>query len=155
VDEILLAELAIDRLQRAYADVSTRRAWDEFATLATPDARFSFDTRTGDVIELDGLAAFAEFGAAMTAQFSFYEYVPLNFVVDVDPVAGTARGRAYQLEIGQDRETSAFTNFYGMYHDDYARVDGQWWFTRRQYQSLARWTGTEPMVAFPIVDRAD
>ena len=152
MNESLLAELAIDRLLRAYADVSTRKAWPEFAALAVPDARFSFDTRTGDVIEIEGVEAFAAFGAAATARFAFYEYVPLNFVVDVDP-AGTAQGRAYQFEIGQDRESGAVTNYFGMYHDEYVRDDGTWLFARRQYQSLANWTGTEPMVAFPIAGR--
>ena len=99
-----LADIAIMRLQRAYADVSTRRAWPEFAALAIPDARFSFDTRTGDVIEMVGVDAFAEFGATMTDRFAFYEYVPLNFVVEIDP-AGTARGRSYSFEIGEDRDT--------------------------------------------------
>lgn len=152
VDDGLAAELAIDRLLRTYADISTRRAWPEFAAIATPDARFSFDTRAGDPIEMVGTAQFAAFGAAATERFAFYEYVPLNFVVDVDP-GGTARGRAYQFEIGQDGETGEVHNFYGMYHDDYARVDGTWLFTRRQYVSLARWTSSEPMVAFPVVDR--
>ena len=150
--ESLLAELAIDRLLRAYADVSTRKAWPEFAALAVPDARFSFDTRTGDVIEIEGVEAFAAFGASATARFAFYEYVPLNFVVDIDP-AGTARGRAYQFEIGQDRESGAVTNYYGMYHDEYVQTDGTWMFTRRQYQSLANWTASEPMVSFPIAER--
>ena len=49
MDDDALAYLAIIRLQRAYADVATRRAWPEFASLAIPDARFSFDTRSGKV----------------------------------------------------------------------------------------------------------
>jgi hypothetical protein len=152
VDGHLIAELAIARLQRAYADISTRKAWPEFAALATPDARFSFDTRSGDPIEVVGTDQFAAFGAAATDRFAFYEYVPLNFVADIDP-DGTARGRAYQFEIGHDRETGEVHNFYGMYHDDYACVDGTWLFTRRQYLSLARWTANEPMVSFPVADR--
>ena len=152
MDEEVLADLAIARLQRAYADISTRKAWPEFAALATPDARFSFDTRTSDVMEVVGAVAFAEFGAKMTARFSFYEYIPLNFVVDIDP-AGTAQGRAYAFEIGQDRDTDEVITFYGMYHDDYARVDGTWLFARRQYHTLARQTGNGPLTSFPILDR--
>jgi hypothetical protein len=151
VDDDALADIAIGRLQRAYADVSTRRAWPEFAALATPDARFSFDTRTGDVMEVVGVDAFAEFGATMTDRFSFYEYVPLNFVATVDP-AGTARGRAYSFEIGEHRDTGELVTFYGQYHDDYARVDGTWLFTRRQYRTLARQTGHGPLVSYPLND---
>src|SRR5690606_28713742 len=85
VDGHVVAELAIARLQRAYADISTRKAWSEFAALATPDARFSFDTRSGEPIEVVGTDQFAAFGAAATDRFAFYEYVPLNFVADIDP----------------------------------------------------------------------
>lgn len=152
VTDDALADIAIMRLQRAYADVSTRRAWPEFAALATPDARFSFDTRTGDVIEVIGMEAFAQFAATMTDRFSFYEYVPLNFVVKVDS-ADTARGRSYSFEIGEDRETGEVVTFYGMYHDDYARVDGTWRFTRRQYQTLARRTGDGAVESHPLNDR--
>jgi hypothetical protein len=147
-----LADLAIMRLQRAYADIATRKAWPEFAALATPDARFSFDTHSGEVIEVVGADAFTEFGAKMTDRFSFYEYVPLNFVVEIDP-AGTARGRAYSFEIGQDRDTGDVITFYGMYHDDYARVDGTWLFSRRQYQTFARQTGDGPMTSYPLKER--
>lgn len=152
MDDDALAEIAIMRLQRAYADVSTRRAWPEFAALATPDARFSFDTRTGNVIEVVGADAFAEFGAAMTDRFSFYEYVPLNFVVTIDR-AGTARGRAYSFEIGEDRDTGELSTFYGLYHDDYALVDATWLFSRRQYQTLARRTGDGALESHPLNDR--
>ena len=147
-----LADIAIMRLQRAYADVSTRRAWPEFSALATPDARFSFDTRTGGVIEVVGTDAFAEFGATMTDRFSFYEYVPLNFVVTFDPT-GTARGRSYSFEIGKERDTGELVTFYGLYHDDYALVDATWLFTRRQYQTLARRTGQGALESHPLEDR--
>ena len=99
-----------------------------------------------------GIDAFVEFGATMTDRFSFYEYVPLNFVVKVDP-AGTARGRSYSFEIGEDRDTGEVVTFYGMYHDDYARVDDTWLFTRRQYQTLARRTGDGALESYPLNDR--
>jgi hypothetical protein len=152
VDDIALADIAIARLQRAYADASTRKAWPEFAALTTPDARFSFDARTGNVFEMVGRDAFVEFAAKSTDRFSFYEYVPLNFVVDIDP-AGTASGRSYCFEIAEDRDTGELLTFYGMYHDDYALVDGAWLFTHRQYQTLGRRTGSDPMVSFPLQDR--
>jgi SnoaL-like domain len=143
-----IAYLAIMRLQSAYADISTRRAWSEFAALATPDARFSFDTRSGNVIEVVGAVAFGEFGAKMIDRFSFYEYMPLNFVVTI-ATDGTARGRSYALEVGEDRDTGDWIGFYGFYHDDYALFDGTWRFARRQYQTLARRTG-DRLEAFPL-----
>ena len=145
-----LAYLDIMRLQRAYADIATRRAWPEIAALAIPGARFSFDTRSGRVVEL-AAEALGEFGARATAQFSFYEYIPLNTVVTID-AAGTARGRSYALEVGEVRDTREWINFYGFYHDDYVRQDGAWRFARRQYQTLARRTG-DRLEAFPLQDR--
>lgn len=144
--------IAIMRLQRAYADASTRKAWSELAALVTPDARFEFDTRTGNVFEMDGPGAFAEFADKMTGTFAFYEYVPLNFVV-TSLSDDTARGRSYSFEIGEDRASGEVTTFYGWYHDEYAKVDGSWRFSRRRYESLARRTGEEPLVSFPLVDR--
>jgi len=88
----------------------------------------------------------------MTDRFSFYEYIPLNFVVTFDP-AGTARGRSYSFEIGEDRDTGELVTFYGLYHDDYALVDATWLFTRRQYQTLARRTGEGALESHPLADR--
>jgi hypothetical protein len=150
VDVDALAYLAILRLQRAYADVATRRAWSEVAALITPDARLSFDTRTGRVIEMTGAKAFAEFGARATERFSFYEYVPLNTVVTI-AADGTARGRSYSLEVGEERDTRAWINFYGFYHDEYALFEGSWRFARRRYQTLARRTG-DRLEAFPLLE---
>jgi SnoaL-like domain len=151
VDDDALAYLAIVRLQHAYADIATRRAWPEITSLAIPDARFSFDTRSGRVIEVVGAAAFGEFGAKSVGRFSFYQYLPLNAVVTLSG-AGAARGRAYSLEVGEDRETGEWVNFYGLYHDDYARLDGGWRFARRQYQTLGRRSG-DRLDSFPLLDR--
>jgi len=145
-----LAYLAIMRLHRAYADLATRRAWPEIASLATPDARFSFDVRSGSPIEVIGAEAFGAFGAQSTGRFSFYEYIPLNTVVAIG--TGTARGRSYSLEVGEDRETRAWINYYGLYHDDYLLFDGAWRFARRQYQTLGRRTG-DRLESFPLQDR--
>jgi len=145
-----LIDLAVMRLQRAYADIATRRAWPEIASLATPDARFSFDTRSGGVVEVVGAEAFGEFGARMTAHFSFYEYIPLNTVVTIGTTA-TARGRSYSLEVCEDRDTRAWINVYGFYQDDYVLFDGTWRFARRHYQTLGRRTG-DRLEAFPLQD---
>jgi hypothetical protein len=146
----MVAYLAIERLQRSYADISTRHAWDEVPALATPDARFSFDTHTGKTFEVDGPAAFAEFGAKMTDTFSFYEYIPLNFVVDITSDE-TARGRTYSLEVAEERQSGEWINFYGVYDDRYVIFDGAWRFSRRHYRTYGRRTGGR-LEAFPLED---
>jgi len=152
MNDDVLAEIAISRLQRAYADVSTRKAWGEFPALCTPDCRFLLNTGAGNVIEVVGGEAFSAMGAKILDRFAFYEYVPLNFVVEIDP-ADTARGRTYSFEIGEDRDTGELVTFYGLYQDDYVRVDGTWFFSSRQYQTLARRTGQDAMESFPLKDR--
>ena len=145
-----LVYLAITRLLGRYADIATRKAWSEFAPLAVPDARFTFDTKNG-VIEVVGPDAFGEFGAKSLDGFTFYEYIPLNVVVKVDS-PDAARGRVYSFEVGEDRETGSWGTFYGLYHDDYVKSEGEWRFASRHYQALARRAG-EHLDWFPLRDR--
>jgi len=146
-DDAML-DLAIMRLQRAYADLATRRAFSEVAELATPDAIFSYDLRSGQIFEVKGVVAFGEFGARMTERFSFYEYIPLNFVVAAE-ADGRARGRAYSLEVAEDRETGAWIEVYGAYDDEYAQIEGTWRFAQRRYRTYGRRWGGD-LQAFPL-----
>ncbi len=148
VDDDDIAYLAIQRLQRSYADIATRQAWAEVASLATPDARFSFDTRSGKVFEFEGPIAFGVFGAQANQRFTFYEYVPLNFVVTIGTDA-TARGRSYSLEVAEDRETGNWVEFYGVYQDEYAVFEDTWRFARRHYETYGRRTAGR-LEAFPL-----
>lgn len=151
VNDDAVAYLAIVRLQRSYADIATRRAWNEAASLATPDARFTFDTHSGTAFEVEGAVAFGEFGAKMTERFTFYEYIPLNFVVTVG-TDGTARGRCYSLEVAEDGETGDWIEFYGVYEDQYALFEGTWRFARRHYRTYGRRRAGR-LQAFPLEDR--
>jgi hypothetical protein len=148
MDNDAIAYLAIQRLQRAYADIATRQAWSEVPSLATPDARFSFDTHSGPVIEIEGPEEFGAFGAKANARFAFYEYIPLNFVVTIGS-DDTARGRSYSLEVAEDRESGEWFEFYGTYRDEYAVFEGTWRFARRHYQTYGRRTGGM-LTSFPL-----
>jgi len=151
VDDDSQAYLAITRLQSRYADIATRQAWDEMSELAVDDARFTFDLRIGQVLEFVGPAALAKFGAGATAGFSFYEYLPLNTVVDVTS-ATTATGRFYSLEVGVSAASGEWTEFYGLYHDDYVLDGGRWQFAARAFQTLTVRAGGE-ITSHPMVDR--
>lgn len=133
------AYLAIERLQRAYADVATRGAWAEVVSLLAPDCHITFDTRSTQ-IEVSGADEFAQFAAKMTGAFSFYELVPQNFVVNIGP-GGTASGRSYSLEVGEDAKTGEWLEFYGVFSDEYVLLDDEWRFARRHYQTYARRRG--------------
>ena len=145
-----LVFLAVTRLLGAYADIATRKAWSEFPPLVAPDARFTFDTKSG-VVEVVGAEAFVQFGAKSLEGFTFYEYIPLNVVVKADSDT-TARGRVYSFEVGEDRESGAWLTFYGLYDDDYVQVEGEWRFASRHYQALARRTNDQ-LDWFPLKDR--
>jgi len=141
--------VAIRRLQSAYADSVTRRAWSELDDLFLPDATVTVDTVTSEPILLTGGGAVGDFIAAAVERFEFFEMVILNAVVDlaVDGDADLAHGRQFTCELRQDKSNGRWTNAYGMYQDDYARRAGRWWFARRRYQSIAR-TGRAEVFPF-------
>jgi len=142
--------VAICRLQSAYADSVTRRAWSELDDLFLPSATVTVDTVTSTPIELVGPGAVGEFISGAVERFEFFELVILNTTVDVhhggDP--DTARARQFTCELRKDRSNGRLTNAFGVYHDEYSRIDARWWFARRRYQSLAR-TGRAEIFPFP------
>lgn len=125
--------VAIEQLQRAYGDISSRGAWEEVGSLLTDDAYVRFVTSSGAVFEVEGADAFAEFAAKMT-EFSFFEYVPLSFVV-TRHADGTLTGRTYSLEVAEN-EAGDWIESYGLYEDTYGEVDGQWRFARRLHRTI-------------------
>lgn len=143
------AYVAITRLQSAYADVVTRRAWPELVPLFAPDASIRVDTMTRPVVELVGAMALGEFISGAIAKFELFEFVVLNTVVDIAG-DGTATGRVYMVEIRQEREGGDWSNAFGLYQDRYVNDGGRWLFRERRYQSLARRVGSDPAAVFPM-----
>lgn len=143
--------VAIERLLAAYADVVTRRAWDELDTLFLPDAPVTIDTVTRPVVDLVGPVQLGEFVAAAVERFELFEFVVLNRVVDLrSGGSGEATGRLYMCELRQDRDTGHTSTAFGVYRDDYRRTDDGWRFARRRYRTLAR---TGRFEVFPFPDR--
>lgn len=142
--------VAITRLQNAYADAVTRRAWGEFHDMFLADAPVRVDTVTNAVIELTGPQHVGEFIGTAVERFEFFEFVPLSTRVALrvggDPDHATAR--LYICELRQDATSGHATQAFGVYQDDYRRVDDRWWFARRDYQSLAR-SGRGEVFGFP------
>jgi hypothetical protein len=149
VNDDALTYLAITRLQAAYADVVTRRTWPELESLFLPRAPIHIDTVTRPVIELAGPAALGDFVRRSIEQFDFFEFVILNTVIRVGHDQ-TARGRLYIVELRQHRDTGEWSNAFGVYHDRYASVEGEWRFAERYYQSLARKFGSDRAATFPF-----
>ena len=143
-DPRLLEQLAIARLQSAYADVVNRRTWEELDPLFEPDAPIRIDPVTRETIELRGPEALGEFVGSAVERFAFFEFVILNSHVELptDDAPDEAAARIFVCEVRRDVGTLDWSVAYGVYHDRYRRRDGRWRFARRDYQSLTR-TGGE------------
>jgi hypothetical protein len=141
-------DVAIRRLLYAYADVVNRRAWVEFDELFLADAPVAIDTVTNPVVHCTGPGELGAFIGGAIERFEFFEFVVLNAVIDLTGGADVAHGRVFMCELRQDRDNGRFSRAFGVYRDDYRRVDGRWQFAARRYQSLAR-TGRGEVFAFP------
>jgi hypothetical protein len=145
--------VAIRRLQNAYADVVTRRAWPELAELFLADAPVEIDTRReGGVFHVTGPDALGAFIAGALEQFDFFEFVILNTRIEVAAAGDVDRadGRLYMSEIRSDAGTGRWNVSFGVYHDRYQRGDGRWRFAHRRYHSLGRTGETKDVDAFPF-----
>jgi len=132
--------VAVRRLQDAYADVVTRRAWSELDALFLPEAVVEVNTRTSEPLCFEGPEALGSFISGAIERFAFFEFVILNTRVSIAPEGDpdAAAARVYMCELRTDRETGQWINAFGVYHDRYRRSDDRWWFARRRYHSLGR-----------------
>lgn len=134
---VALDELDVRRLQDRYADVVTRRAWAELHELMRPGCRLELDLADRQ-LAFDGPEAIGTFIGTQLDQFSFFEFVILNTVIEVDSAAGVARARMYMQELRQGVDDGRRSTTYGVYHDRFERHDDRWWFARRRYGSYSR-----------------
>ena len=148
VDQENLDYLAICRLQSAYADAVTRRAWSDLDPLFLPDAPITVDTVTSAPFEHVGAAGIGGFIAGAVERFEFFELVILNVHMVGRPDGAAARSRSFTCELRQERANGHWTNAFGVYHDELSKVDGRWRYARRRYQSIAR-TGRSEIFPFP------
>lgn len=148
----LVDRAAVADLQARYADVVTRRAWDELAGLFLPDAPVHIDTVTREPFTVRGPEELARFIGGAVERFDFFEFVILNSRVELrregDPDAAAAR--VFMCEQRRAASDGEWSTAYGLYRDGYRRLDGRWWFAARAYRSLAR-TGVDGG-AFPFPD---
>jgi hypothetical protein len=144
------ALVAVQRLQAAYGDAVTRRAWDEVTALFEPDATVHIDTRTREPFTLEGAGVIAGFVEQSLDQFTFFEFTILSSVIDLG-AAGEATGRVHLCEVRRHHD-GTWTQAYGLYQDRYRRRDGAWRIAARRYSSLARHvlTGIEQVESFPL-----
>lgn len=134
---------AVAQLQQTYADIASRGAWGEAAALFTPGTTLTFHTWSGALFELRGADSFASFGGQMTDRYSFFEYLPMNFIAW--PLGdGTLGGRAYSLEVGEEKGSGAWVESFSVYEDEYAQHDGAWRFARRAQRTVMQRVTPKP-----------
>ena len=68
----------MSRLHHAYADIATRRAWDELDEIFVPEIPVTIDLRDRDPFVFDSRDGFREFVSAAVDRFEFFEFVILN-----------------------------------------------------------------------------
>ncbi len=142
IDARRLAEtveyVAIRRLQDRYADIVNRRTWSELHEVMRPQCRLTLDLGDKE-LAFDGPGAIGDFIGEQLEVFSFFEFVILNTVIEVDLDGGTAGGRMYMQELRQNVSDGRRTNAYGVYQDRFEQdPDGRWWIARRLYNSYSR-----------------
>jgi hypothetical protein len=148
--------IAVRRLQNAYADIVTRRAWEELHDVFVPDIEVVLDTRRGEPLRLRGPQAVGDFIDKAIAEFDFFEFVILNTRVQLghgtggDPDAASAR--MWMNELRHELAAGGrWTLVYGLYQDEFRRIDGRWWFAGRRYQSLARTARDFDVFPMPVL----
>jgi hypothetical protein len=143
--------ISITRLQAAYADVVTRRAWPELRPLFEAEAPITVAVAGGDTHEFSGPIEIGDFIGASLEQFEFFQFVILNTVINigVGGDADRADGRMYMSELRQFAASGSWSVVYGVYHDCYRRSDKQWRFMNRQYQTLGRTAPQMHVFDFP------
>ena len=133
-----VAYVALRRLQSRYADIVTRREWTALAAIMLPDCEVVVDTMDRQ-FSFAGPQEIGGFIATQLEQFSFFEFVVLNTVMDIDVEAGSAGVRMYMHELRQGVDDGRRSDAYGVYHDRCERdADGRWWFAKRRYRSYSR-----------------
>jgi hypothetical protein len=136
--------LAIQRLQASYADIVTRRAWEELKQIFLADVTLQLDKRDGTPLVIQTPEAIGDFIRTSIEQFDFFEFVILNSVVDLgspDPRRATAR--MYIAELRHSRDNGGRTNAFGLYRDKFVKHGDEWWFEARSYRSAARTSARE------------
>jgi hypothetical protein len=152
----MVDERAIRRLHAHYVDAVNRSAWDEFVDLFVPDAQLTVSRGEAQPDRVVGPKAIGELIAGYIAKYDFLVQVILNARIELryhgDVDAATAR--LFIAEFRQWTTSGRRMESAGVYHDRYARIDGQWRFAQRRYDRLYA-TGPSDLSVYPFPTAGD
>jgi len=121
-------ELAIRDLVARYADAVNRHAEEDWAATWAPDGVWKMMGNT-----LEGRDAVVGMWRGAMGFFSFVVQLIHSGTVEIE--GETARGRFYLTEMGHTAAGDKMLTI-AVYHDELAKIDGHWLFTRRQFEPL-------------------
>jgi ketosteroid isomerase-like protein len=125
--ETLASERAIRRMVSAYCDAVNRLDADAAGALFAPDAVI----RIADYPEIAGREAIAA-GLRQTFAASGFLFQQCDTgLLDIDGT--TARARLSVLEANRKQDEDRIGLIFGLYEDEYVRLDEGWRFARRRY----------------------
>ena len=148
--------ISLRRLQNRYADIVTRRAWPELREIFHPDCTLNLEL--GDrSAQFSGPDAVGKFIGESVERFSFFQFVVLNTVLEIQGSRNKAVARMYIHELRVERATGKRTDAYGVYHDRFVRDEAAGWrFEKRYYGSFSRTApedAAEDQVVFDLPER--
>jgi hypothetical protein len=149
-------ERAIRRLHAHYVDAVNRAAWEEFHHLFVPSAELTVSRGDGEVDRVVGPAAIGELIAGYIAKYDFLIQVVLNARIELrlNGNVDEAGARLYIAEHRQWTNNGRRMESSGVYHDRYARIDGEWRFTQRRYDRLYA-TGQRDLEVYAFPDASE
>lgn len=131
--------VAIDRLQRHYADVVNRRAWGELDAVFTSSVQITLELVNRPTVELAGRDDFVAFIEPAMGRFGFFQFVILNSHIELwsggDRDVATAR--IFMCELRTGPAGGERSEAFGLYRDRYERTASGWRIGSRRYRSLA------------------
>lgn len=131
------SEAAITNLLYRYAEMVDGGRFEELAAELFAHARFVIAPAPADLI--DG-PAMAQLIAATTIRYEDgtprTKHVITNPILAVDEKAGVASCRSYYTVYQQTPSLPLQPVVAGRYHDSFARIEGEWCFTLRDYTMI-------------------
>ena len=131
------SEVAVTNVLYRYAEMMDTGRFEDLAEELFRYAEFIIAPPPAE--RIDG-AAMARLMVATTIRYPDgtprTKHVITNPIVDVDEAAGAATCRSYYTVLQQTESLSLQPVVSGRYHDRFGRIDGEWWFTERDYTML-------------------